>query len=89
MHTWKYGLTVEQVTTMIHDQGGACATCPAPLAEGYAVDHDHACCDTRDEKTCGKCARGLLCRECNWVIGMLERKPESVSRWLAYIEERV
>jgi hypothetical protein len=69
---------------MIHNQGGQCATCPAPLAAGYCVDHNHECCPG-NKQTCGNCIRGLLCAECNKLVGKLELDRERLSRLLTYI----
>ena len=57
----KYGLTTEQHTRMLDNQGGLCAICCKPLVPGRGthIDHDH--------KT-GK-VRGLLCNKCNPLLG--------------------
>jgi hypothetical protein len=46
------------------------------------VDHDHSCCE--NIPTCGKCVRGLLCGQCNRMVGALERPGvlESVNLYL-------
>lgn len=66
-----YGLTVAQYEVMLAEQGGGCAICGTVPTDGRAlhVDHDHACCPTR-KKSCGQCVRGLLCEDCNRVLGM-------------------
>lgn len=83
---WRYGLDPEDVERMIHAQGGLCAICPARLADGYCVDHDHACCP--GVKTCGACVRGLLCQECNRLVGKLESNPERLTKMLGYMKGR-
>ena len=80
---WRYGLEPTDVERMVSEQGGACAVCPARLADGYCIDHDHACCP--GAKTCGKCLRGLLCQECNKLLGKIESDPNRLDRMLAYI----
>jgi hypothetical protein len=35
------------------------------------IDHDHACCPPKQQHTCGKCIRMVLCRKCNSGIGFL------------------
>ena len=64
-----YGLTLEDVSTMISEQGGKCAACgefpddTRPLM----VDHDHRT---------GR-VRGMLCNSCNLALG---RARESINR---------
>ena len=83
---WKYGLTPDQVASMIHDQSSSCKTCDSPLSDGYCVDHDHACCP--GNRSCGECVRGLLCQECNMLIGKLELDPERLKKMLSYIGDK-
>lgn len=83
MRAWRYGLEPSDLERMIHDQGGDCRLCPASLADGYCVDHDHGCCP--DVKTCGACVRGLLCHECNKLLGKIETNPDRLVRMLAYL----
>jgi len=48
------------------------------------VDHDHECCP--DEKSCGKCVRGLLCNWCNRMIGMARDDPQRLRSAIAYLK---
>ena len=56
---------------MAEAQNGGCAICGGAPKDGPSlhVDHDHACCPGR-KKSCGLCLRGLLCEDCNRVLGM-------------------
>jgi hypothetical protein len=60
-----------------------CAVCGAG-AGGTAklcIDHDHACCP--GNRTCGKCARGLLCDYHNMLAGCIESgETAQVMAWL-------
>ena len=73
----KYGLTPERFEQMVADQGGVCAICDEPPAQGSSlyVDHDHATGDVR----------GLLCRQCNAGIGMLKDDAAIVRRAADYM----
>jgi hypothetical protein len=73
----RYGLTMERYDAMVKAQGGKCAICggdpSGPLNGGVSlrlfVDHDHSCCTGKD--SCGECVRGLLCSNCNLVLGQI------------------
>lgn len=71
-----YGLTVEQYDALVVAQGGVCAICRQPdrLGRRLAVDHDHTCCP-RQQGSCGECVRGLLCFDCNTVLGKVRDDP--------------
>jgi hypothetical protein len=80
----RYGITRKQFDWLLEVQGYACAMCPAPFTEDtvICVDHDHACCpDAR--RSCGKCVRGLLCRDCNTALGHIERKLNLADPYLS------
>lgn len=60
-----YGISIEEWTAILLKQNGLCAICgikPEPDnygRNGFHVDHHHGT---------GK-VRGLLCRQCNWMLG--------------------
>lgn len=91
----KFNLTLEQYERLEAQQNWACALCFEPEfrihhANGevmrLAVDHDHACCP--GIRSCGRCVRGLLCYECNLLIGKVEVKPELAKRFADYLSRR-
>lgn len=76
-----FGITVDQYDSMFEKQDGKCAICSQPETkihhttgrpQALAIDHDHSCCP--GQKTCGKCLRGLLCSECNQLLGKIENR---------------
>lgn len=79
----RYSLTQEKFGQLLERQGGACAMCRRPFAEGQAicVDHDHACCPG-EKKSCGRCIRGLLCLRCNTGLGYVERMSDMARAYL-------
>ena len=88
--TRKHNLPFEWYTTKLKEQGGVCALCGAlPTCRKHEhkpalyLDHDHACCP--GYKSCGKCARGLLCGRCNFVLGVIENDPTLVDKLLGGI----
>ena len=89
----RYGLSVESLNTMYETQGGGCAICnksiPNPTEEGSerfitSIDHNHACCPTAN--SCGFCVRGLLCRDCNLMIGHAKDSLETLKKAVEYLE---
>lgn len=62
---------------------GLCGKTTGPLA----VDHDHSCCPER-KRSCGVCVRGMLCSDCNFLMGWIDKlsrlMPNLLSRIAAY-----
>jgi Recombination endonuclease VII len=60
---------------MLAKQGGGCAICKSVFSNNgkgnawFDVDHDH---------TTGR-VRGLLCRDCNVTVGVVEKKSAKIS----------
>lgn len=80
-----YGLQPGGYEQMLAEQDGACAGCHRALDdENLHVDHDHACCVLK--RSCGTCVRGLLCDDCNLVLGRLRDNVETLRRLADYIE---
>lgn len=71
---YRYGLTVVQYLAQVEHQQGRCAICreAAPLE----VDHDHGTGATRE----------LLCRACNFGVGLLEANPSRIPGLLGYLQ---
>ena len=72
----KYGLTKEGYDWLFAQQNGVCAICRKP-AKNYSlsVDHDHET----------GVVRGLLCVTCNYLVGLIEGRPDvydAVQRYL-------
>ena len=81
----KYGLSRAQYGELFASQGGVCAICKKPpsASRQLAVDHDHRCCP--EDMTCGKCIRGLLCTDCNYLLGQAGDDPEILRSAAAYL----
>ena len=72
----KYGLTPEDYDHMLVEQGGGCAICTGNnKGKTFDVDHNH---------TTGK-VRQLLCRRCNGLVSVFERKDALVGRVAEYL----
>lgn len=69
-----YGLTQEQVDTMLAEQGGVCAICKG-VSNQMCVDHDHV---TRR-------VRGVLCRNCNLALGHIKDRPAVAEAMALYL----
>lgn len=86
----RYGLTFEQFDAMLAAQGGRCKICgtgkPGGVGgpRGWHVDHDHACCSTR-KRSCGNCIRGIICTNCNHVLGNARDDPVILQAALDYL----
>jgi len=74
----EYGLTFDQIDSMNIAQGNACAICKDPFPSNYKIQIDHSH-DT------GK-VRGLLCINCNWLLGKARDNPELLREAANYLE---
>jgi len=71
-----YGITLEEYNKLYKTQKGLCLGCNEPDKDRQlSVDHDHL-----TDKI-----RGLLCRNCNVVLGLIEDKPNTLIRLRDYL----
>lgn len=75
-----YGLTPDQYESLLTTQGGKCAICkidnnPARRASVFTVDHCH--------KT--GTVRGLLCTQCNALLGLAKERTEILDSASLYL----
>jgi len=85
----KYNLTPEGYQSILEKQGGSCAGCgrnQSKLAKKMAVDHDHRCC--KKAGSCGKCIRGVLCDNCNQILGRANDDPSILRNLASYLESK-
>lgn len=81
----KYRLRKVDYEYMLTAQHNKCAVCKIEFTEVPVVDHDHNCCPSA--KSCGKCVRGLLCKRCNLIVGIVESSEDLLLPAQKYIEE--
>lgn len=85
-----YHMTIEQYDEMLASQGGVCALCGEPPADGanrLSVDHDHKCCP-KASTSCGKCIRGLIHMKCNSGLGNFGDDIQMLEKAIAYLKSR-
>lgn len=81
---WKFRMTPERYDELLALQGGGCGVCGGdPGDEHFHIDHDHSCCPGK--KSCGKCIRGLLCGECNRMLGLAHDDPQILQQGARYV----
>ena len=73
-----YGMSYEDYQRLYAIQGGRCAVCRRTSETYLSVDHCH-----ETERV-----RGLLCRDCNWALGVLREDPLIALAMVRYIEDR-
>lgn len=71
MNRRKYGITNEEYDIFYKYQRGCCAIC-GKERDVLCVDHDHRT---------GK-IRGLLCRTCNYFLGVIHDDPKKLAEYL-------
>lgn len=85
----KYGLTRDDYVDLEKSQNGVCKICgePEKYKRRLSVDHDHACCP--GEGSCGKCIRGLLCSNCNRVLGQVKDDVKILETMIEYLNGNI
>ena len=68
MNRCRYAITPEEFQAFLQKQNNACAICKDTFSEDSIpyIDHDHS----------SGWVRGLLCRDCNFAIGLLREDTE-------------
>jgi len=77
MLRYRHGITLEEYNRLFEQQNGLCAICEGVNVDGrgLAVDHNHQT---------GK-VRGLLCFDCNLLLGRLENLPKAINKVKQYL----
>ena len=78
---------MEVYNRMLEEQYGVCAICGQAetrksrngTVQPLSVDHNHVT---------GQ-IRGLLCHECNWLIGAMELNPKLIQEALLYLQKHL
>jgi hypothetical protein len=77
-----HNTTLQEVLVKQGSTVPECAVCDCSERRRLNVDHDHRCCP--GDQSCGKCVRGLLCRTCNRIEGLLVT-ANNAARMLKYM----
>ena len=73
----RYKLTTDKYEAMFEAQDGRCAICRKEFIEMPHIDHDHIT---------GK-VRGILCRKCNYALGLIGDSPVLAMELAKYLIE--
>jgi len=71
----RYKINEEELLNFIEKQNNKCAICNAELINEFLIDHCH---------TTGK-VRGLLCRDCNFAIGLFKDNIKTLENAIQYL----
>lgn len=77
-----YKLTKIDYLNLLVAQNFSCGVCKRK-DKRLVVDHDHFCCS--ENKSCGKCVRGLVCYDCNIFLGRIETISNIYQKSLKYL----
>lgn len=75
--TRKYGITQADFEAMLRDQDKRCAICRRSVSRSshWAIDHDHF----------SNLVRGVVCRDCNLLLGYAEDDVEMLQAAVDYL----
>lgn len=74
----KFGLTIEERNQMLAEQGGVCAICQGDNSNSKRDWHIDHCHETQ-------CIRGILCADCNAMLGRARDKITTLQNAIAYL----
>lgn len=85
----RYGLSIEALWEWYAAVDGRCEVCGTPESiTRLHVDHDSSCCPTHpNDKKCGGCNRGLLCKGCNTLLGNVNDNPDTLIKAANYLRK--
>jgi hypothetical protein len=81
-----YGITRQEWEWLYAKQKGRCSLCKEVDTRCLSIDHDHSCCGSA--RACKKCIRGLLCSNCNRMLGFVDGKAALRRRFADYLDRR-
>lgn len=82
----RHSLSIEEYNELLSRYDGKCYVCQ--IAEATHIDHDHNCCNST-RYTCGKCVRGILCRDCNLLLGNAKDRVDTLSNAVLYLTSQM
>lgn len=77
----RYSMSKEQLLELLKSGCQACGS-----FEELCIDHDHSCC--HKGQTCGNCVRGVLCKNCNTLEGILLANKDRIPMVEKYLRSR-
>lgn len=77
----RHGLTDEQYQALVERAAGLCEVCGK--RPWVVIDHDHNC--HAGQFGCAACVRGLLCTQCNLLLGNAQDDVEALKRAVEYL----
>lgn len=79
----RYGLAVSTMNEMLSN---GCMICGSK--NKLVIDHDHSCCN-KQNYSCGKCVRGVLCDRCNVGLSHFEDNVEKLEKAANYLRREL
>jgi hypothetical protein len=81
----KYKLTNDKYQALLESQNNRCHICLKPFTDTPHIDHCHSCCS--GVRSCGLCVRGLLCQQCNHMLGRAHDSTEILQAAINYLDK--
>ena len=83
----RHGLSTDLIAGMVSQQLGLCAICRRALPVIPLVDHDHDMESFHGHpgRGCPRCVRGLLCDDCNKLLGFAHDSVTTLMHAVEYL----